>query len=245
MLKNAPGTTTAAKSYRLLRSILGTAVDDNLLARNPCNIKGAGVERSPERPTATIDEVHGLADAIEPRLRLIVLLATFTSLRLGELRGLTRQRVDLESCEVDVVEQIQDLRNGSVSVCPPKSAAGQRTVAFPPTLVDEVRRHLEEHAAPGPDGLLFCTRQGNLIRRANLFKSWSKARQAVGLDHLHFHDLRHTGNTLAAATGASTRELMVRMGHASPRAALIYQHASRERDHAIARSLDHAVRSSG
>src|SRR6187399_966855 len=51
------------------------------------------------------------------------------------------------------------------------------------------------------------------------------------------HDLRHTGNTLAAATGASTRELMARMGHASPRAALIYQHARSERDCAIAAAL--------
>ncbi|HVA09249.1 MAG TPA: tyrosine-type recombinase/integrase [Acidimicrobiales bacterium] len=59
----------------------------------------------------------------------------------------------------------------------------------------------------------------------------------MSLDHLHFHDLRHTGNTLAAATGASTKELMARMGHASARAALIYQHASSERDVAIAERL--------
>jgi integrase len=45
----------------------------------------------------------------------------------------------------------------------------------------------------------------------------------------HFHDLRHTGNNLAAASGASTRELMDRMGHGSMRAALIYQHATGER----------------
>jgi integrase len=242
MVRKAPSSTTPAKSYRLLRTILGTAVDDNLLARNPCTIKGAGVERPPERPTATIDQVYELADAIEPRLRLMVLLATFAGLRLGELRGLTRQRVDLDRLELVIVEQVQDLANGKVVVCPPKSAAGQRTVALPPTLIDEIRRHLAEHAAPGPEGLLFSTSEGNPIRRSNLFRSWSRARHAAGLDHLHFHDLRHTGNTLAATTGASTRELMARMGHASPRAALIYQHASRERDHAIAQALDGAVR---
>ena len=55
----------------------------------------------------------------------------------------------------------------------------------------------------------------------------------LGLSDLHFHDLRHTGNTLAAATGASTKELMTRMGHASSRAALLYQHATRERELAI------------
>jgi hypothetical protein len=61
------------------------------------------------------------------------------------------------------------------------------------------------------------------------------------MEHLHFHDLRHTGNTFAASTGASTKELMVRMGHASARAALIYQHATEERDVAIAEGLSAMV----
>jgi integrase len=63
------------------------------------------------------------------------------------------------------------------------------------------------------------------------------------MEGFHNHDLRHTGNTLAAATGASTKELMARMGHASTRAALIYQHATRERDVVIARALDGMIRS--
>ena len=54
-------------------------------------------------------------------------------------------------------------------------------------------------------------------------------------------DLRHTGNTLAAASGASTRELMQRMGHASMRAALIYQHATSERDREIASAMDRRI----
>ena len=66
---------------------------------------------------------------------------------------------------------------------------------------------------------------------------WDPARQAAGLPALHFHDLRHTGNTLPASTGASTKELMTRMGHASARAALIYQHATADRDAAIAVAL--------
>ena len=76
------------------------------------------------------------------------------------------------------------------------------------------------------------------VATATWLRSWSAARDATGLRHLHFHDLRHAGNTLAStATGASTRELMARMGHASPRAALIYQHATSDRDQAIASAL--------
>lgn len=59
---------------------------------------------------------------------------------------------------------------------------------------------------------------------------------------VHFHDLRHTGNTLAATGGATTRELMQRMGHSSVRAALIYQHLVNGRDHAIAAHVDEQIK---
>jgi len=79
------------------------------------------------------------------------------------------------------------------------------------------------------------------LRRATLYTAWNRTRRAVGLPDFHFHDLRHTGNMLAAASGASTKELMARLGHASPRAALIYQHATRERDATIASALSDAI----
>jgi integrase len=64
---------------------------------------------------------------------------------------------------------------------------------------------------------------------------------AIGVPGLHFHDLRHTGNTLASRTGSSLRDLMARMGHDNPRAALIYQHKSAEADQAIARGVDAVI----
>ena len=67
---------------------------------------------------------------------------------------------------------------------------------------------------------------------------WREAREQIGVPNLHLHDLRHTGNTLAAQSGASLRDLMTRMGHDSPAAALIYQHSSRVADEAIASALD-------
>ena len=59
---------------------------------------------------------------------------------------------------------------------------------------------------------------------------------------MHFHDRRHTGGTLTATTGATLKELMARLGHSSGRAALIYQHATRDRDQAIAKALGAYVR---
>jgi integrase len=115
-------------------------------------------------------------------------------------------------------------------------------VSIPAALVDEVRQHLDTYAQPGTEGAVFVGPAGGRLRRSNFRKQvWLPATHAVGLDGLRFHDLRHTGNTLAAATGASTRELMARMGHASARAALIYQHSTRDRDTAIAAALSKLI----
>src|SRR4051794_10299605 len=104
---DGPGASTAAKSYRLLRAILATAVDDRLIAFNPCAIKGAGVERSEERRVPTVAQVLALADAITPRFRALVLLAAFGGLRRGELLALRRRDLDLMHRTVTIELQRQ------------------------------------------------------------------------------------------------------------------------------------------
>ncbi|MGI8751055.1 MAG: tyrosine-type recombinase/integrase, partial [Acidimicrobiales bacterium] len=238
--------TTVAKCYRLLRTMLATAVEDGILVKNPCVIRSAGVERSDERTVATVPQILALADAIDHRYRAMVLLATFCGLRFGELAGLTRDRLDLLHGTVKVTEQMQELSNGERATAPPKTAAGRRTVALPPHLFAELEAHLSTHAEPGVGGLVFPAPEGGPLRRGNFRqRRWVPACKAVGIESFRFHDLRHTGNTLAAATGASTRELMARMGHASPRAALIYQHATADRDAAIAAALSDLVAGKG
>jgi hypothetical protein len=138
-----PGAVTVAKSYRLLRTILNTAVEDGVIARNPCVIKGAGVERSTERPVATIEQVYAIADAVELRYRMVVLLATLASLRFGELAARTRRRIDLNTGPIRVTEAASELEDGIRVVDEPKTPAGRRTVAVPPVLLDELRSHLE------------------------------------------------------------------------------------------------------
>jgi integrase len=236
-----PGASTIAKSYRLLHAICATALEDGLISRNPCVIKGASVERPAERPVASVEQVYAIADAIEPRYRGIVLLATLCGLRVGELRALRQVNLDLLHRTVAVVEQYQQLGDGTLVLGPPKTDAGRRVVAIPSVIVPDLEAHLAEWATPGPDNLVFPGASGRPFRTATLHAAWHRALRAVGIEGLRFHDLRHTGNTLAAATGASTKELMSRMGHASARAALLYQHASRERDEAIAEGLSALV----
>jgi integrase len=233
-----PGPNTVAKAYRLLRTILSTAVEDDILVKNPCLVKRAGVERSAERPVATIAQLDELAAAIDPRYRAMAMLAAWTGLRLGELAGLARMHLDIEAGTVKVERQVQELDDGTTMFAVPKTDAARRTVAIPPHLLPTIADHLRDWADPQPDGLVFPAPEGGPLRRSNFNRRvWTPACRQAGISGFRFHDLRHTGNTLAAATGASTKDLMARMGHASPRAALIYQHSTAERDRAIAQAL--------
>ncbi|GAX50173.1 tyrosine-type recombinase/integrase [Streptomyces olivochromogenes] len=240
-LASGTGPTTVAKAYALLRAIMGTAVADQMIRRNPCTIKGASTVHTPERPTATVQEVYDLADAIQPRYRALVLLAGFLGLRWGELVGLHRRDIDLDGGALRVRRAVAELNNGQREIKAPKSAAGKRTVAIPGAILPDVRAHLERYAEPGADGRVFIGAKGATPRRNHFNRLWRTACSDAGIEGLHFHDLRHTGNTLAASTGASTRELMARMGHSTARAALIYQHASADRDRLIADAVSGLV----
>ena len=125
---------------------------------------------------------------------------------------------------------------GHLSEGPPKWDS-RRTVTLPAPVVDELRVHLVTYSEKRRTGRVFVGPQGGTLRRSNFQAAWRKATKAADVPLLHFHDLRHVGNTLASNTGANLRELMARMGHASHQAALIYQHATAERDRAIADAL--------
>ena len=198
-----PGNTTVAKCYRLLHAILNTAVADELLVRNPCVIKGAGQEKAPERPIASIPQVFDIAETIEPRFRVMVLVGAFVGLRLGEMLALTRERVDLQQGRIKVVEQYQELKDGTRVLGPPKSEAGVRTVAIPAMLKPELEAHLATFAAPGRKGLVFCGIQGQPLRRASWYTAWGRAMKALEIEGMKPHDLRHTGNTLAEVGGVA------------------------------------------
>jgi integrase len=228
---------TAAKAYRLLATIMRTAVTDGLILASPCKVVGGGTERSAERPIASLAEVEALAAAMPERFRLIVLLATWCQLRRGELLGLRRRDIDVLRESVSIQQSRTFTRYGRSFVKEPKTAAGRRTLAIPANVLSAIDDHLERFTAPDPDALVFTGTTGAALTPGVLQKAWAGARRSIGRSDLHLHDLRHTGLTLAAATGATTAELMHRAGHASANAALRYQHATKDRDRVLAQAL--------
>jgi integrase len=240
LLESALGPSTVSKAYRLLRAVLNTAADDELIRRNPCRIKGAGVEHPAERPVLTLSEVMTLADAIDRRYRMLVLLAVFASLRWGELMGLRKTDFDL-SLGLVQVERSVSLASGRQVIKKPKTPAGIRTIALPMWLLPDLEQHFADYSERTPGGRVFVGPTGVTPGRPNFSSIWARTLTKADMSGIHFHDLRHAGNHFAAISGASTRELMGRMGHVSVNAALVYQHRTASRDRAIADSLDAMV----
>ncbi len=250
----AAGADQAAKAYRLLRAMMNTAVEDDRIGRNPCRIRGGGIEATAERPMISTSVVLDLADAITEELRALVLLAGFGGLRSGELLGLRRLDVDELHGVVHIRRQVHEVagkarrhagQQASVRVVTgPKSEAGLRTVAIPRTVMAALADHLTGHTGSDPDSPVFPNKAGTEpLRRADLSKAWRAAVPDAPAD-LHIHDLRHHAATsMARMPGVTTKELMARTGHSSPRAALIYQHATEERDQAVADYLDQQINS--
>lgn len=156
------------------------------------------------------------------------------------MTALERRDVDLVAGTVRVRRTFVEVRGEGLVPGPPKSQAGRRTVSVPPTVVEAMREHLATYVDDHPSALVFTGPKGGPIWRGNFRKltAWMKTVAGLGFAGLHFHDLRHTGNTLAARSGVSTRDLMARMGHDSVRAAIIYQHATTEADARIAAALE-------
>ncbi|MFG2523161.1 tyrosine-type recombinase/integrase [Streptomyces sp. NPDC048527] len=235
--------TTTAKAYRLLKAIMETAVDDDLISRNPCRIKGAGKESAAERQVATVAQVDALADAIGARWRLMVYLGAYGPLRPEELAGLRRRDVDPDALVVRVRVAEPERTNGRRAPGPTKSDAGARVVVLPAFLRREVQWHLDWWAQKEPDGLLFVGERGGPFRRTTFGKVWRRARVTAGLpEGFRFYDLRHTGHTLSTRSGATLKDTMVRAGQSSEKAALIYQHSDHERQREVADGLDEMVR---
>jgi integrase len=229
--------TQRAHAYALLRTICNTAVTDELLEANPCRISGAGTTKRIHaiRP-ATLEELETITAAMPERFQAMVLLGAWCALRFGELTELRRGDVDLEASVVRVERGVVRV-DGEFIVGDPKSEAGRRTVRIPPHIIPALQSHLDRHVGTKRDALLFPARQGGHLAPSSLYKVFYVARDKAGRSDLRFHDLRHTGATLAAATGASLANLMARLGHSTNAAAMRYQHSSQDADAAIAEAL--------
>ncbi len=242
LAKTAPA--MAPKAYRQLRTMLETAVEDGIIAQNPCRVRGGAQENSIERSIPTIEQVHKLASSIEPRFRMLVLVAAFCGLRKSECFGLARRHVVQTGSNTRLVVERQrnEVAGKGVVFAELKTDAAYRKVVIPQSLVDDLAEHLERYVGPGPDDLLFTMeRTCDMPRASSWTRLWNQARSGAELPTMRFHDLRHLAGTLSAIAGGTLKEIQDRLGHASPDAAMVYQHVAQGRDEELASQIDRII----
>jgi integrase len=229
--------TMRSHAYSLLRTIMASAVVDEHIDGNPCRIVGAGrAKRVHKIRPASVEELGVLTEAMPERLRLMVTLASWCALRFGETAELRRGDIDL-SQEVIRIRRAAVRTKGAYTITTPKSDAGVRDVDIPPHIIPAIEAHLAKHVGNSRDALIFPADNGGHLQPSTLYRHWYRARAAAGRSDLRWHDLRHSGATLAAATGATLAELTARLGHSTPQAAMRYQHAAKGRGREIAALL--------
>lgn len=203
------------------------------------------------RETLADAELSRLADLMPPSDRLAVLLSGWAALRIGEVLALRRRHVtsDADGTRWVRVESQVQARGSGVREDTPKSAAGFRDVPVPAVIVADLDSHLAEHAAPGPDGLLFPRVGGgsrlnnpNTIRkRFNAALADLNAERArdghAPIERFTWHGLRHTALTRLGQAGATTAELKAYAGHSDGKSVEVYQHAERRRLASLAASM--------
>ena len=136
-LRTATGPTMRAHAYGLLRTIMNTAVADEVIVANPCRVRGGGtVRRAKTIRPATLPELEALVSALPGRYRLMALLAAWCALRFGELAELRRSDIDVANCVIHIRRGVVRIPGGR-KVKDPKSQAGKRDVNIPPHLMPD------------------------------------------------------------------------------------------------------------
>jgi integrase len=236
---------TIQKAWQILSQMVSQAVDDGRLARSP-------LPRRPNLPKAqrddmkvlTPDQVHQLADAIDARYRVMVLVAAYTGLRWGETAGLRLSDVDILRRTINVGGTLTEVA-GVVRRGPPKTKRSSRKLTISKTLAQELGEHVGLFA--DPDGWIFSAPNGGPIRATNWRRRvWAPAVRAVDLEPLRFHDLRHTHASMLIAQGEHPKVIAERLGHSSITVTLdVYGHLMPGIDDLVAERLDAAMKEAG
>lgn len=228
-----------SKAFQLLHNIMASAVEFELVDSNPVVLPRrttVRTKRAKKVEPLTLAQLDTLVENMPERYRMAALLGCWCALRYGELSELRRSDVDLEAATVTVARGVVKVKGG-YTVGPPKTQAGERTIHIPAALMPELRRHMKLHAAWGQNGLLFPAPNGGHLHSSTFARMFTKAATVAGRPEATPHLLRHTGASLATEAGATIPAVMARLGHTTPGAAMVYQHALDDADKRVARNL--------
>jgi integrase len=230
------GAWIVSSCHRVLSRVFRQALTDGILHRNP--LEGYRLPKPQGRPIRILTpaEVGATADAIIPRLRVLVLLAAWGGLRIGELGGLRREDINFENATIAVRRAVSHPA-GRVEVGPPKTASSVRVVTMPDWVMTELAGHLLMY----PGEYVFSLPQGGIVTSKDISLYWRRACKNLGygIPYPRFHDLRHTAVSVLIREGAHPKLIQSRMGHANSKITMdTYGHLFPGADAGLAATLE-------
>lgn len=229
--------TTRARAYEVIRMVLNVAVDDGLIEKNPCRIKGAtAIQAAHDATVLQPQEISALANAMPKELRASVLLAAWCGLRPSETFELRRRNFNAD-CSVMTISHAATYRERQIVVDRPK-AGSTGEVVVPQHIRAAIRTHLDENVEQKPESLLFPDPdRGGTMREWIYRRIFTKACTQIGRKGFRPAELRHTGGTVAAQAGGTLPEVMERLRHKTPQAAMRYQKIAAGRAQTLADNI--------
>lgn len=246
---------TIQKYHRVLSSIFSTAVRWQLIASNPC--LRVEVPKNPHEETSFYDEqqILKLFKALEgeqSKYRTLILLATLSGLRRGEIVALTWDDIDFDKGTLTVSKQAQYIKKGEgIVIRKPKTKSSLRTIALPLAAINALKEHKrsqnEERLKIGDlwkkGNYLFTTWDGAIMHPDTPSSWFNDFLKENNLPHIRFHDLRHTSATILLGSGVPLKNVSARLGHSSASiTANIYAHALESVDRQAADKLDQLMK---
>jgi integrase len=238
---HSPG--TVRLYFGILSSVLTSAVLDQIIASSPCMKVPLPKNSKSEILIPDVAEVMEIAREIVPYLRLPVLLAAGTGLRLGETFGITADRVDIEHRRITIDRQLLTPYRGPAALGPLKTPTSKRNVILPRKLIEPLEVLVDAASLRESPGFVFMGPQGRPIRRGGVSENMTRAVKRAGISRtITFHSLRHHFASLLIRQGLSVAAVQKALGHASPSQTLsVYTHVWNDNEAQTIEAIDRAL----
>lgn len=214
--------------FQTVRRVFNVAVRLELLVRNPCTSVDAPKVKRRQIAVLSPEQANGIMDAVKgSRWETLFLLALSTGMRMGELFALAWDDIDLDRGVLTVRHSLEEVQ-GRLTLKEPKSDSGRRAIRLDALDVESLREHRQRLAGEGLafSPHVFIDTEGGLLRQSNFSRTvWYPVREAVGIEHVRFHDLRHSAASFMLRAGIHPKIAQERLGHSTIRLTMdVYSH---------------------
>lgn len=214
--------------HMMLHNALDRAVKERLILRNPTEDCIIPKIQKQEMKILLPEDMKTYLEAADKRGVLpMFYLELVTGLRKGELTALLWSDLDMEHCTLSINKQAVGDRHRNVEISRPKTENSVRKISIPQSAVDLLIAEHRKH--PDNPWMFPSPRTGEMYHPDSIAKLHEKILGDIGLEHIRFHDLRHTFATIALQNGVDVKTVSSMLGHYDAGFTLrTYTHATRQ-----------------